>query len=117
MDKIVLKEFSIYLKKTKYVGIVQDLKLEYDDDEHHIYLALIRIRKKYRSLGYGSKIMLDIIAFANVHQIEVRLYATNIYGAELQRLYTFYRRFGFVLENHNNDGRFVYRPKKILILM
>jgi hypothetical protein len=40
------------------------------------------------------------------------LYATNIYGSELRRLYAFYRKHGFVLINNNKDGNFVYRPVK-----
>jgi N-acetylglutamate synthase-like GNAT family acetyltransferase len=114
MDDNVLKEFTDFLKKEKYKGIVQELKLEYNDEELFIYLASIKIRKKCRCQGYGSAVMYDITRFADVHHLEVRLYALNIFGSDLKRLYAFYRKHGFVLIHHNNDGKFVYKPKNIL---
>jgi GNAT superfamily N-acetyltransferase len=118
MDSQELKEFAMYLKTKKYLGIIQKLKLEYNTDKKtpHIYLALIQIKKAYQHQGYGSLIMQDIIDFANVHEIEVWLYATNIYGSDLERLCDFYLKFGFVLYN-KKDKRFKYKPKKILQLM
>lgn len=118
MDKTELKDFTLYLKKKKYFGIVQNLKLEYNTDKKtpHIYLSLIQIKKMYRCQGYGSKVLKDIIDFANVHQIWIWLYATNLYGSDLQRLCEFYLKFGFVLYN-KKDKRFKYKPKKILQLM
>jgi len=117
MDQNVLKEFMNFLKKEKYKGIVQELKLEYNTDEEcpFIYLASIKISKKYRCQGYGSAVMYDIIRLANVHHLEVRLYAMSILGSDLKRLYAFYRKHGFVLVHHNNDGKFVYRPHKNIL--
>jgi GNAT superfamily N-acetyltransferase len=115
MDKAELKEFTLYLKKKKYLGIIQNLKLEYNTDKKtpHIYLSLIQIKKIYRCQGYGSLVMQDIIDFANIHQLEIWLYATNIYGSDLERLYQFYMKLGFVLYN-KKDGRFKYIPENIL---
>lgn len=115
MDKAELKEFTIYLKKKKYFGIIQNLKLEYNTDKKtpHIYLSLIQIKKAYQRQGYGSRVMQDIINFANVHKIEVWLYATNIYGSDLEGLYRFYMKHGFVLYN-KKDGKFKYTPENIL---
>jgi GNAT superfamily N-acetyltransferase len=110
-----LDEFVFYLKRQKYCNKIQDLKLEYcydNGEPPYIYLALVQIKKSQRNLGYGSAVLSDIINFADEHQIEIRLYATNIYGADLRRLYGFYRKHGLVLIKNNNDGKFVYRPKK-----
>jgi len=114
LNQNVLNDFCLYLKKVKFTNILQDLKLEYNDDEcPFIYLALIKIKKSQQRKGYGSAVMSEIIKLADTHQIEVRLYATTLYGAELKRLYGFYRKHGFVLIKNNNDGKFTYRPKKI----
>lgn len=115
MDKLLLKEFCTNLKKDKYKNVLQDFKLEYNTDEEYpfIYLSLIKIKKSQQNKGYGSAVMSKIINLADKEQLEVRLYATNIYGSELRRLYGFYRKHGFVLVNNNKDGHFVYRPKKI----
>jgi GNAT superfamily N-acetyltransferase len=110
-----LDEFVFYLKKQKYINKIQNLKLEYcydNGEPPYIYLALIQIKKSQRNLGYGSAVLSDIINFADDHQIEVRLYATNLYGADIKRLYGYYRKQGFVLIKNNNDGKFIYRPRK-----
>jgi len=111
-----LDNFIAYLKKDKYKNKIQDLKLNHCTDEQgneFIYLVLIQIKKSQRNMGYGSALLSDIINFLDQHQIEMRLYATNLYGADLKRLYGFYRKHGLVLIKNNNDGQFVYRPKKI----
>ena len=108
MDKQELKDFVLYLKR-KYLGKIQDLKLEYNTDNKtpHIYLSLIRIKKPFRSQGIGSEVMTDLKRFADYHQIEIWLYATNIYGSDLERLYQFYLKHGFTMTN-KKDGRFKY---------
>lgn len=115
LNQNVLREYSLYLKKVKYPSILQDLKLEYNTDEEcpFIYLGLIKIRKSQRHKGYGSQVMSDIIKLADDCQIEIRLYAADIYGTDLPVLYRFYHKHGFVLIKNNNDGNFIYRPKKM----
>lgn len=114
MDKQELKDFVTYLKR-KYLGKIQDLKLEYNTDykRPHIYLSLIRIKRLYRRQGIGSKVMRDLRRFADHYQIEIWLYATNIYGTDLEHLYTFYLKQGFQMTN-KKDGRFKYKYKKVL---
>jgi len=114
LNQNVLNEFMLNLKKIKFPNKIQEIKLEYNAEEEcpFIYLAIIKIKKSQRNLGYGSAVMSEIIKLADQHQLEIRLYATNIFGAELKRLYGFYRKHGFVLIKHNNDGKFVYRPVK-----
>jgi ribosomal protein S18 acetylase RimI-like enzyme len=114
MDQIVLKEFTTNLKKVKYKNVLHSLTLEYNTDqaEPYIYLGLIKIKPSQQNKGWGSSVMSDILKLADREQLEVRLYATNIYGAELRRLFAFYRKHGFVLIHNNKDGNFIYRPKK-----
>lgn len=117
MDSQELKDFVTYLKR-KYLNKIQDLKLEYNTDyrKPHIYLSLIRIKRLYRRQGVGSMVMSDLLRFADYHQIEIWLYATNIYGSDLERLYSFYLKQGFQMTN-KKDGRFKYKPKKVLLSM
>jgi GNAT superfamily N-acetyltransferase len=113
LNQDIINAFVFKLKKQLYVGIIEGLKLVYNDDEcPFIYLELIKIRKKYRNQGIGTQVMSDIINFANVHNIEIHLYAVDIYGSDLKRLHKFYRNLGFVLIKNNKDGKFVYRPRK-----
>ena len=97
-----------------YAGILEDLKLVYNDDDDecpYIYLEIIKIKKKYRSQGYGSAVLQQIVQFADEHNVQIELYATNIFGIDLKVLYKFYRKNGFVLVKNNKDGKFIYRPK------
>lgn len=113
LNQNVLNEFVSYLRQTKYPNKIQDLKLTYCTDEQQpfVYLILIQIKKSQRGMGYGSSVISDIVRFADEHQIQVRLYATSIYGTDEKRLYSFYRKHGFVLIKKYNDGRFIYKPR------
>jgi GNAT superfamily N-acetyltransferase len=116
LNQNVLNDFVQHLKKTKYPNKIQDLKLSYctDEDKPFIWLILIQIKKSCRGMGYGSVILSDIVRFADEHNVQVRLYATDIYGCELKRLYGYYRKHGFVLIKKYNDDRFIYKPKNKL---
>lgn len=100
-----------------YIGIIQDLKLDYntdDPEDPYLYLELIKIRKKYRNLGYGTKVLRSIVRFADKHNVRIELYATNAFGTDLKILYSFYRKHGFILIKNNKEHHFI-RPavKKI----
>jgi GNAT superfamily N-acetyltransferase len=116
LDQNVLDAFSSYLKKDKYKNIVHQLKLEHctDDNGDYIYLLSIQIKKSQREKGYGSAVMSELINLADQHNVRIRLYATNIFGAELKRLYEFYRKHNFVLIKKCNDGEMLYYPSKIV---
>jgi GNAT superfamily N-acetyltransferase len=113
LNQNVLDECISHLK-TKYKNIIQDLKLEYcnDADGDYIYLVCIKIKKSQKEKGYGSAIMSEVIQLADQHNVRIRLYATNIFGAELKRLYGFYQKLGFVLIKKSIDGEMIYHPEK-----
>lgn len=115
LNQNVLNQFCSYLKQTKYQNKIQDLKLTYCTDEEcpFLWLILIQIRKSCRGMGYGSSVLSDIVRFADDNNVQIRLYATDVYGTGLKQLYSFYRKHGFVLIKNSYDEKFVYRPKKI----
>jgi GNAT superfamily N-acetyltransferase len=111
LTKIALKEFVSYLKNIQYKNVLRVLKLEYCTDENgtvYIHLNIIKIKKPFQCKGYGSLIMSDIIRFANDHNVKIELYASVIFGSELQRLYRFYERLGFVKIANDTDHKMVY---------
>lgn len=112
LNQNVLNEFIFKLKKVLYKGIVQELKLTYctDDIGDYINLDFILIKKALRKKGWGSLIMSEIVRFANNHNVRIKLWATNIYGSDLNRLYGFYEKHGFVLIKTENDGNMIYYP-------
>ena len=108
----VLNELVYNLKRIKYKNIIQDLKLEYceDKDGDYIYLVLINIKKSQRRNGYGAAVLSEIIKAADKYKVRIRLWATNIYGSDLKRLYGFYRKQGFVLLDNGVEGHMIYYP-------
>ena len=53
LTQVILDEFIIKLKKEKYKNKIQDLKLEYYNEENnksYIYLALINIKRSQRNM-------------------------------------------------------------------
>ena len=113
----VLKQYCSHLKNVKYKGIVQDVKLEHCIDinednlteaDHHIILRIIRIRKSQRNKGYGSIVLKDIIALANSYNVRIVLYASEKYGSDLNGLYKFYEKHGFVQIKDDPDHKMIY---------
>lgn len=104
IDQTILNEFSFYLKKNKYRNKIQELILIDCTNNGFIIINLIKIKKSQRCKGYGSLVMYDICQFADSHNVQIKLWATNEYGSDLKRLYEFYKRHGFLLNKNSNIG-------------
>lgn len=117
LNQNVLNDFTKVLIKTKYKNKIQELKLEHctDADGDYINLNVIRIKTSQQNKGYGSSILYDIILLADNYNVRIKLYVTNLFGAELKRLYAFYKKHGFILIKTTEDvniGKMFYYPKK-----
>lgn len=106
----------IFKLKHKYPKIIDQLKIQVDEDidGKFIFLVLIKIKKSQQTKGYGSAVMSEIISIADKCNVRVKLWATPVYGSELKRLYAFYKKHGFVLiKTFGGDGEMIYYPKKL----
>jgi GNAT superfamily N-acetyltransferase len=114
LNQNVLNQLRLFLIKNKYKNVLKELTLEHctDEDGEYIYLVCIRIKKSQQLKGYGAAVMSEVLQLADKHNVRIRLYATNIFGAELKRLYSFYQKLGFVLIKKCNDGEMLYYPSK-----
>lgn len=95
LTKIVLKQFCTYLRRDKYKNVLQQLKIEYCTDDNgtvFIHLNIIQIKTRQKNQGWGSKIMSDIIKFADDQNVRIELYASNVFGSDVNRLYKFYEQ-------------------------
>jgi len=112
-NQSVVNDLVSYLKK-KYKNILQDLLLECTEDEQGMYLLLnlIKIKKSQRLKGYGSAVIYELCAFADLYSVRIKLHATNLYGVDLKVLYGFYGKHGFVLIKNGNIGEMLYYPCK-----
>lgn len=113
MNQNVLNDFTKVLIKTRYKNIIKELKLEYCTDDS-ISLNVLRIKPSQQNKGYGNAVMSEIVQLADEHNVRIKLFATNLFGAELKRLYGFYKKQGFVLIKNTGDGHMIYYPKKQL---
>lgn len=120
LTKKTLKAFCTYLKQVKYKGIVQEVKMEYCTEDNrdktvYFHLNTIKIKPRMRNQGYGTKVLGDIVQFADSYNVRVQLYASNIFGSSVDRLYGFYQRQGFVRIVDDKDGLMVRSKKSEMI--
>jgi GNAT superfamily N-acetyltransferase len=116
LDQTILDDFVFNLKFNKYKNKILDLKLEDCTDGenvHYIYLGLINIVKSQRNKGYGTAIMYEITNLANIYNVQIRLWVTDLYGSDFKRLIMFYKNHGFTLMKDKMNTQMKYIPKKI----
>lgn len=114
LNQEVLNEYVFYLKN-KYKNKILDLRLDHCTDEYgeYIYLKCIIIKESQKNKGYGSTIMSEIINLADDNNVRIVLIVTDMFGSEIDRLYGFYRKLGFIVSNVHNEKMY-YIPIKIL---
>jgi len=71
--------------------------------ENIIVLNYIEVDKEHKNSGIGSRIMNDLVAFADNENFIITLNSTDKFGSSVKRLKSFYERFGFKV---NKDRRF-----------
>lgn len=98
--KYSVNEFEFYLEN-KY-----NANIDLGDYKKYIYLSKILIPKEVRNLGTGTKIMNEIITYADKNDRLITLTPSTDYGAtSVSRLKEFYKKFGFI-ENKGRNKNF-----------
>ena len=102
-----LKENLDTLKNTlknKYPGLqLQVHNMNSGKPNEYIYLSRIIVPNDVRNEGMGTKVMLELIKYADSKGRMVTLSPTNEWGASISKLKRFYKRFGFV----ENKGKYI----------
>ena len=80
--------------KDKYGDIIEQLWI-YEKPEV-IKISAIIVDPKKREIGYGTKIMKDIIEYADKNDQTIILTPSSDYGGNKNRLTKFYKKLGFV---------------------
>ena len=89
----------------KYFDVLEELFISEKSD--YLRLHSIILKDDIKEGGFGTKIMEDIIKYADNNNKIVVLTASNSYGSAKGRLIEFYKRFGFVPnKGRNKDYRF-----------
>lgn len=94
-------------KYGKYIG-----RLDIDEQPDSLILSTLIINGKSRNKGVGSKIMIDIINYADKHNKIIALTPSPELGSDKKRLITFYKQFGFTPNNNSVDS-YVYKESMI----
>jgi predicted GNAT family N-acyltransferase len=104
LNNFSVKELETYLEN-KY-----NSKIDLSDYKNgDIYLAKIVVDKEKRGEGTGSKIMNEIIDYADIKKRRIILTPSTDYGASsVSRLKDFYKTFGFI-ENKGKNKDFSIR--------
>lgn len=85
--------------REKYKDILEQLFIFVKDD--NIEINRIKINPKYKNQGYGTKIIEDVILYANKNVKTITLTPSSDFGSSLPRLIAFYKKFGFVKNKQN----------------
>jgi tRNA(Met) C34 N-acetyltransferase TmcA len=81
-----------YLRE-KYEEYLQDLFIY--ENKGSLRLSSIIIKPEYRNSGVGSKIMSDLVDYADKNGQIIALTPSSDYGGNKNKLIQFYKRFGF----------------------
>ena len=113
---MIIKNFKKFNKLNEYKELSDirneypvDLKITYQtSDVPAIYLSSIVIHDEYRNQGIGTKVMNDLIKWADHYNAVITLTPENTWGSNVTRLKKFYKKFGFVMnKGRNKDYRFI----------
>jgi len=110
VDRFVSNIFSHYPQIDKFA-------MYYDQDGGFLYLTDLYIKKEHQKSGFGSKIMNDVILFADTHKLPIVLMPISDDDDDDSKLIAFYSKFGFkrntgVISGDDLEGSMYRLPKK-----
>ncbi|MFJ5142781.1 GNAT family N-acetyltransferase [Streptomyces sp. NPDC088707] len=73
------------------------------DPGPHLVLFWILLPKELRGNGIGTRVMEHVLGAADRQGVPVTLSPSGKYGGDLDRLYAFYERFGFVASTNREQ--------------
>jgi len=89
------------------LGIVLDLYFVNPETGPALKLTLIKIPKEKQRQGIGTKAMEEICKYADENGYRIFLTPVTDFGSSKQRLFNFYKSFGFIKQsNRNRDFHF-----------
>jgi predicted N-acetyltransferase YhbS len=91
---------SFQILKEKYSDIKFELYLSEKDKS--VLLTGFIVPVKLRNTGVGTKFMEDLIKIADEYGYKIKLSPSASYGGNVNRLFNFYGRFGFVRNKGKN---------------
>ena len=113
------EDFSIAFRKNPSTKSLDDIKNKYPNVDLSVFskpegitLSKIVVPKDARSEGIGSKVMKDLIKYADENNLPIALTPDSSFGGSKTRLKSFYRNFGFK-DNKGRNKDFSFRESMI----
>ena len=102
----------------KYGQYIEQFTILFQRSNESLFLNDIYIKPQYIGRGWGTKIMKEVIDYADKNQLPIELIPApgSIKPNAMRRLVSFYKKFGFVENDGNSqfDDVAMYRlPKTI----
>lgn len=93
---------------SKYPGsqIVIDKRM--DRDGEYLYLTGLIIKKKYRGSGLATKIIGDILQYADENNYRVKAWASDVFGVDINIWVSFLVKMGF--KKIDEENNLIYYP-------
>jgi len=90
--------------------------LDIYENKNSLRLSKIVIKPEYRNLGFGKKIMTDLINYADEKKKIITLTPSSDFGGNKNKLTQFYKKFGFKLnkgyhKNYEFNDAMIRYPK------
>ena len=98
---ILYEQLSVEDKRALLNDLMDDLEARYNVslylsyDKYSDSIIISKIVAGERSKGIGTKVMEEIISFADQHGLSIALTPSSDFGGSIKRLEKFYKRFGF----------------------
>ena len=108
-DKLIIDnklDIFIYKILREYKGKLQTLCIDHlidSQEKHYLKLVSIVIKTEFRNQGIGKEIMNKIIKYAEAHNMNIKLWATDIFGTPIDQIIKFYEKFGFKKIDEDNN--------------
>ena len=78
-------------------------------DASYFYISMIVVNQKSRNMGVATKVINNVIEFANSNELNIRLLPSNVFGSDLIRLIEFYESFGFKFLDTSTQMQYNYK--------
>ena len=112
-EKILFQQQN---KLKKEDGVLHSHKIKYNIrkiEGNYIFELIDIVIRKEKEKGLGTELMKKIIDFCDKNKLKIELRASDFYGSSIDRLISFYKKFGFVEGNDINQmGHLMQRNPK-----
>jgi predicted GNAT family acetyltransferase len=111
-----MKSYKLFLESNQIEAILRnkfsDIDIYISEKPDFLTLSEIRIPDEKQKKGIGSKVMQELIDYADSNQKDIFLTPSDDFGVKKSLLVKFYKKFGFVPNKGSNKD---FRSRETMI--